>query len=104
MNDDTVLERLAEITAYIEAHHREKIVLEDMLHPVLSEQEYFSRFFRQKVIDPSQFDNVNLMISTVTIDPRSPYELTEGCSWNPMERSLIHPENHNIHSSKRTVS
>lgn len=49
VNDDTVLERLAEITAYIEAHHREKIVLEDIASRFYLSREYFSRFFRQKM-------------------------------------------------------
>ena len=49
VNDDTVLERLAEITAYIEAHHREKIVLEDIASRFYLSREYFSRFFRQNM-------------------------------------------------------
>ena len=49
VNDDTILERLAEITAYIEEHHREKITLEDIASNFYLSREYFSRFFRQNM-------------------------------------------------------
>ena len=43
-----ILERLAEITAYIEEHHREKITLEDIASNFYLSREYFQPiFFRQ---------------------------------------------------------
>ena len=49
MNDETVLERLAEMTAYIEEHHAEKISLEEIASHFYLSREYFSRFFRQNM-------------------------------------------------------
>ena len=49
VNDETVLERLAEMTAYIEEHHAEKISLEESASHFYLSREYFSRFFRQNM-------------------------------------------------------
>lgn len=49
VNDETVLERLAEMTAYIEEHHAEKISLEEIASHFYLSREYFSRFFRQNM-------------------------------------------------------
>ena len=44
-----VMERLAEITEYIEVHHREPISLESISAHFYLSREYFSRFFRQNM-------------------------------------------------------
>lgn len=49
VNDETVLERLAEMTAYIEEHHAEKISLEEIASHFYLSREYFSRFFRKNM-------------------------------------------------------
>lgn len=46
---DTVLERLGNITEYIELHHREQISLEDISSHFYLSREYFSRFFKQNM-------------------------------------------------------
>lgn len=45
----TILERLGEITEYIEMHHREPISLEDISSHFYLSREYFSRFFKQNM-------------------------------------------------------
>lgn len=47
--DEAGLERLAEITAYIEEHHAEKISLGETASRFYLSREYFSRFFKQNM-------------------------------------------------------
>lgn len=46
---DTILERLGEITEYIELHHREQISLEKIAGHFYLSREYFSRFFKKNM-------------------------------------------------------
>lgn len=49
LEKDTVLERLGEMTEYIELHHREPITLEQISSHFYLSREYFSRFFKQNM-------------------------------------------------------
>ena len=47
--DDTRLERLSEITDYIEEHHTERLSLEEVSGRFYLSREYFSRFFKENM-------------------------------------------------------
>ena len=47
--DDTRLERLSEITNYIEEHHTERLSLEQVSGQFYLSREYFSRFFKENM-------------------------------------------------------
>ena len=46
---DSGLDRLAEITDYIEEHYKEQILLEDISSHFYLSREYFSRFFKKNM-------------------------------------------------------
>ena len=46
---NTILERLGEITEYIELHYKEQISLEEIASHFYLSREYFSRFFKQNM-------------------------------------------------------